>query len=219
MPGDYPHSLRRELEVLRDAGGREPSDVGRLVKLADVYLNLGDDLLTDADERRAAYEAGARVAARALEIEETNAEAHFLYAANLGSAAQLKSLGPRGLAVGEIKRHVARAIELRPDYAQALQLMGGLLAELPRLLGGDPTEAERHLERAVALDGNFTNARILLAKLYIRRGRVEAARRQLLAVVHAARPHYPYTWARRLRPEAQRLLERLDGDRGTGKPP
>jgi tetratricopeptide (TPR) repeat protein len=212
LPPDYPRSLERDLRSLEAGGADHSSDVGRLVRLADVYLNIGDDLLTDPDQRRGAYEAGARAAARAIDREETCAEAHSLYAANLGSAVRLKGRAAAGLALAGIKRHAARAIELRPDYPEALQLMGGLLAQLPRLLGGDRDAAQTYLERAVAIDGNFTNARIQLARLYIARGRVAAARHQLEAVVDARHPHYPYAWRRRFRPEAQQLLETL-GDR------
>ncbi len=210
IPSDYPHSLMRDLAALLAALDRDPSDVNLLTRLADLYLNIADDLYTDAQDRLAAYEEGARTAERAIELREANADAHFLYAAALGSAARLKGPASAALVLRNVKRHVAGAIELRPDHAPALQMMGGLLAELPRFLGGDPEAAERYLMRAIAADGDYTNARILLAKLYLKQGRVDAARLQLRAVVGAAHPHYPYAWARRFKPEAERLLKSLD---------
>jgi tetratricopeptide (TPR) repeat protein len=180
-----------------------------LVELAELYRNLGDDLLTDPEERRAAYEEGARIARRALDLEETNAEGHFLYAVNLGSAARIQ--GPLlGLgALDQIKKHLARAIELQPDHAPSLGFMGGLLADLPTFLGGDEIASQRYLERAVAADGNYTVARIVLARILIRQDRVEAARQQLRAVIGAEHPRYPYTWRQKLRPEAEELLRAL----------
>jgi tetratricopeptide (TPR) repeat protein len=210
LPADYPGSLQRDLDGLLAAGARESSDVTLLLRLADVYLNLADDLLIDPGQRRAAYDESARGAARALSIDDRSAEAHFLYAVAVGSAARMRTAGSAALVVSDVKRHVARALEIRPEYPEALQMMGGLLAELPWFLGGDIQRAQEHLERAIALDGNFTHARILLAKLYIRQGRVAPARAQLRAVIAAARPHYPYTWARRFRPEAERLLRMLE---------
>jgi tetratricopeptide (TPR) repeat protein len=209
LPADYPRSLERELAALLAAGADRSTDVRSLLAVADVYFNLGDDLLTDPDRQRAAFEEGARLARRAIEIDDGSAEAHFLYAINLGSAVRLRSRAVGALKLHEIKRHAARALEIDPGCARALQFMGALLAELPAPFGGDAREAERLLERAVAIDGNFTNARIHLARLYLRRGRVEAARQQLEAVVRAERPHYPWTWARRFRPEAERLLATL----------
>jgi tetratricopeptide (TPR) repeat protein len=210
LPADYPASLERERQRLRDAAGHTGSERQRLLRLADVHLNMGDDLHRDADRRRAAYEEGARLAARALELHEPSADAHFLYAANLGSAARLRGVAAGSVGViRDVRRHLERAIALDPRHAPALQLMGGLLAELPWYLGGDAARARGYLDRAVAVDGNFTNARLLLAKLLIRQGQPELARHQLLAVIHATRPHFPYTWARWFRPEAERLLATL----------
>ncbi len=80
-------------------------------------------------------------------------------------------------------------------------MLGGLLAELPWFLDGNTEAAKTHLVRAIALDANYTNARILLAKLLIE---------QLLAIIHSQHPHYPYAWAHRFLPEAQSLLRFLE---------
>jgi tetratricopeptide (TPR) repeat protein len=181
-----------------------------------VYRHLGDDLFEDPEEQRAAYEAGARIARRALEFEETNAEAHFLYAVNIGSAARIRGLFQAMGTLEEIKAHLTRAIELQPDHAPSLGFMGGLLADLPAFLGGDEMASQRYLERAVAADGNYTIARIVLARILMRRNQVEAARQQLRAVIEAEHPRYPYTWTRKLRAEAEELLRVLgDGSRGS----
>ena len=85
-------------------------------------------------------------------------------------------------------------------------MMGGMLLELPRFLGGSEKKAQEYFERAIAADGNYANARILLAKLYRKQGRIEDARKQVEAVVHAEYPHYRYTWERTYKPEAERIF-------------
>jgi tetratricopeptide repeat protein len=80
---------------------------------------------------------------------------------------------------------------------------------LPWFLGGDSEAGHHYLEQAVATDGNYTNARLLLAKVYIKQDRYEAARRELEAVVGADWPHYRYAWEKRFRPEAKRLLDTI----------
>ena len=214
IPPNYPQSLESDLQSLLSviAGGRVSADV--FVTLAEVYMDLADDLFTDDGNRRSAYEEGAKAAERAMGLQDSNAQAHFLYAANLGSAERLKGLTNAAMKVKEIKQHVARAIELDPKHAQALQMMGGLLMELPWFLGGDEKSAQEYLERAIASDGNFTNARILLAKLYMRQDRIEDAKEQLETVIHAEHPHYPYTWIRKFKPEAERLLRQLRNGAG-----
>jgi len=209
LPSDYPASLEREVAVLQSQIATSGETVQRLIAGAGLYLDIADDLFEDAPQKRLAYESAAEMAKRALQLEEPNAQAHFLYAAALGSAERIKGLANAGLVLGEIKEHVRRAIELDPDHAQALQMMGGLCAELPWLLGGREKEAESYLRRAIAADGRYTNAHLILARLLIKQGRPAEARTHLDAVLHVEHPHYPYAWQRRFRPEAERLLKTL----------
>ena len=211
LPADYPRSLEADLEQLlgRLRGGSVSS--GLLVQLASTYFDLADDLLTNETKRRIAFEAGAQAAEQAFQLDDSNADAHFFYAANLGSAERLRGIANAAMVVNKIKHCVLRAIELNPRHAQALQMMGGLLMELPWFLGGDEKQAQEYHERAVAADGNFTKARILVAKIYKKQGRVDDARRQLEAVVRTDAPHYPYAWERTYKPEAERMLSELAG--------
>ena len=209
MPAGYPQSLEADLASLlgRLRDGNVSS--GLLVQLASTYFDLADDLLTDEKKRRTAFEAGAKAAEQAFQLDDSNSDAHFFHAANLGSAERLRGIANAAMVVKEIKHCALRAIELNPKHAQALQMMGGLLMELPWFLGGDEKKAQEYLERAIAADGNFTNARILVAKLYKKQGRVDDARRQLEAVIRADAPHYRYAWERTYKPEAGRMLGEL----------
>ena len=209
IPPGYPQSLESELRQLLSAAERGRPDPALFVELSEIYMGLADDLYMNEEQRRMAYEEGAKAAGRAMELQDSNAHAHFLYAANLGSAEQIRGIANAAIKVREIKWHVARAIELDDHHAQALQMMGGLLMELPWFLGGNEKLAQEHLERAIAADGNFTNARILLAKLYKKQDRIDEAKKQLEAVIHAEHPHYPYTWSRKFKPEAGRMLKEL----------
>ena len=209
LPSDYPNSLERELAALLSQIATQGATVDRLVAGAELYLNIADDLFDDETRKRLAYEAGADMATRALQVDERNAQAHFLYAAALGSAERLKGIANAGLVLGEIKQHVRRVIELDPAHAQALQMMGGLYAELPWLLGGSEKEAESYLRRAIEADGRYTNAHLILARLLIKQGRAGEARTHLQAVLHVEHPHYPFAWKRSFRPEAERLLKAL----------
>lgn len=209
MPPGYPQSLETDLQGLlgRVNEGRPSPEL--LVRLAETYFDLADDLLTDKAKRLAAYDAGANAAKRAFEIDDTLADAHFFHALNIGSAARLQGVTSAALTVSTIKRGALRAIELDPNHSQALQMMGGLMMELPWFLGGSEKKAQEYLERAIAADGNYANARMMLATLYKKQGRVEEARTQLTAVVEFERPHYRYAWERKYKPEAERMLRAL----------
>ena len=85
-----------------------------------------------------------------------------------------------------------------------------MLEELPRFMGGNPEAALDYLERAVKLDPTYTHARLDLAKMYLKRKKPDLAKRELLTIVNMVRPRDPYTWAKKYRPEAVRLLESLN---------
>jgi tetratricopeptide (TPR) repeat protein len=215
MPVGYPQSLEADLSSLLGRLREGSASPGLLVRVASTYFDLADDFLTDEGKRRTAYEAGAKAAEQAFELDESNADAHFFHAANLGSAERLRGIANAAMVVKEIKHCAMRAIELNPKHAQALQMMGGLLMELPWFLGGDEKKAQEYLERAIAADGNFTNARVLVAKLYKKQGRIDEARQQLESVIRADAPHYHYAWERTYKPEAERLLREMA--RGTAR--
>jgi tetratricopeptide (TPR) repeat protein len=182
------------------------SDAGQFLHLANVYLDLGD-AYTDENKRRESYEQGAKVAQRALALEPSNAEAHYLYAANVGSAAQLQGMMASALTVNEIKSHVKRALELNPDYAPALHMMGMMYEELPWFLGGDGEAALTHVQHAVTVDPQYTHARLDLAKLYLKRRNASAARQELQTIMSGS-PR-PGTNDQRYRQEARQLLASL----------
>jgi tetratricopeptide (TPR) repeat protein len=209
MPAGYPKTLENELQALLSRMEEGKPSPELLVQLSSTYFDLTDDWLKDETKRVEVYEAGAKAAKQAYEIDDSNADAHFFHAVNLGSAALLKSVVNVVMVVKEVRRCVLHAIELDPKHAPALQMMGGLLIELPWFLGGDEQKAQAYLERAIAADGNYTKARILVAQLYRKQGRISDATIQLEAVLRAGRPHYRYTWERTYKPEAERLLKEL----------
>ncbi len=209
MPPGYPQSIEAGLQALLNRLRHEKPSTELLVKVSSTYFDLADDLLVDESKRREAYEAGAKAAEEALKLDDTIADAHFFHAVNLGSAERLKGLTNAAMVVRELKHCAQRAIELNPRHAQALQFMGGLLIELPWFLGGDEKKAQEYLERAVSADTNYTNAHLLLAKLYRKQGRIEEATQHLDAVILAGRPHYRYTWERKYKLEAERLRQEV----------
>ncbi len=205
MEGDLQH----QLHVLLSQKHERSSDPEFLVRLADVHLDLGDDISMELSKRRDAYEEGAKCARRAIELREQSADAHYLYAANLGSAAQLKGTVASALTIQDLKRHVTRALELNPHHAPALHMMGMMLEELPWFLGGDADDALGYLRRAVASDPGYSHARLDLAKAYIKRKDTSAAQRELDAILQHALPSDASVNDRRQREEALKLKNAL----------
>lgn len=194
-----------DLDRLVKARAQESSDPVVLVTMSKLYLDVGQEDYTDATQRRAAFDEGARIAKCALDIQEANADAHYLYAANLGSAVQLKGLTASALTVRELKMHVTRALELQNDHAPALHMMGRMLNELPWVLGGNAKAALGYLQEAVQADPRYEHARLDLAKAYLQRHDVEAARRQLQTLVEST-PASHHGAASRFQMEGRTLL-------------
>lgn len=203
--GDLQHQLQGLLSQKND----HASDPEFLIRLADLYLDLGDDDSLATSKRRDAYEEGARVAHQAIELREPNAQAHYLYAANLGNVAQLKGIMTSTLTIQDLKHHVTRALELNPHHAPALHMMGMMLEELPWFLGGDADGALTYLRRAVASDQTYSHARLDLAKAYIKRKDQNSALRELETLLQQPLPSDASVRDRRHRDEALQLRDTL----------
>lgn len=201
--------LEQRLQVLLVEKRQHASDPTVLVTLADLYLDLGDAAYGDTAKRRTAYEEGARVARQALDLQEQNAQAHYLYAANLGSAAQLKGTMASALIVQDLKTHVRRALEIQEDHAPALHMMGMMLEELPWFLGGDADAALTYLKRATVADPSYVHARLDLAKAYVKRRALDEARRELRILLDSTQSADLSIGKRRYRREAADLLGTL----------
>lgn len=185
MGGDQ----QRQLQLLLSQKDEHPSDPEFLIRLADLYLDLGDDDSLPTSKRRDAYEEGAKFARRAMELRERDDQAHYLYAANVGSAAQLKGMMASALIIQDLKHHVTRALELNPHHAPALHMMGMMMDELPWFLGGDTDSALTYLRRAVISDPKDCHARLDLAKAYIKRKDQNSALRELETILQQS--HQP----------------------------
>jgi tetratricopeptide (TPR) repeat protein len=200
----------QQLQALLPQKGAHASDPAFLLRLSDLYLDVGDEGPQDSAARLAAYEAGAKLAKQAMDLTEANAHAHYLYAANLGSAGQIKGLMASAFTVKEIQRHVKRALELNPRHPAALHMMGRMLDELPWVLGGDATAALDYLQRAVEADPAYLHARMDLAKAYLKRDQTLLARKELTFVLQQPLRPDPSPGERRHRAEAQRLHDTLN---------
>ena len=203
---ESPLTQLQKLQAQQSLGGSDPTT---LLQMANLYFEIGEDVYQEEDLKRQAFEKGSRLAQRVLDRQENNAEAHFLYAANLGGTAQISGVIASAFTVNTLKTHVQRALELDPNHAPALHMMGRLLEELPWFLGGDPEMAITYLVRATKAKPDYTRARLDLAKAYIKRQNSHAAREELLYIVREhSGSSAPETWPHNHQ-EAQRLLDSL----------
>jgi hypothetical protein len=109
-----------------------------------------------------------------------DAVAHFAVFCNLGKRMQIEQhklwLLTGVSELNRARRELDVALTLAPDFAGALAAKGEMLVELPGFLGGDPQEGERLLCRAIVLDPDEAQTRIMLASLLKATGRRDEAR-------------------------------------------
>ena len=203
---ESPLGIKQEIQQLQTKGIPQSTDPTALTYLAGLYLDLGNETSQDKEARISAYEEGARLAQKAIQLKEDLANAHFYYAANLGSAAHLQGVLASVLNLQELKFHVYRAIELQEDHAPALHMIGMMLEELPWFLGGDSERALYYLQKAVAVDEDYMHARVDLGKAYLERQNINQAIEEFQIVAKTRPASKVKAWAQQYQPEAERLL-------------
>ena len=213
---ESPENLEKELQHLLANGKAQSHVSAELRRLASLYLDLGYGLYVAREKKLASFQEGARLAKKSLEHEEASADAHFLYAANLGQAVQLQGLVAAVLNLQTLKKHVNRALQLDEEYASAHHILGRIYEDVPWFLGGDSEVAGEHLKRAISLDARYAPARLDLGKWYMKHGRSQEAENEFLKVLEVPPVKKRWIWERIHRPQAQRWLQQIRGSESAG---
>jgi len=184
--------FHRSIEYFSEATEKDPNYALAHAGLADSYIILGYFSLLPAKE---AYAKAREAATRALELDDTLAEAHNALAT---AKADYDWDWPGA------EREFRRAIELNPGYATAHQWYGRLLSELGRheealaeikraqeldplsliinavggrilLYAGRDDLAIEQLRKTLEMDPNFAHAHWFLGMAYVRKGALAEA--------------------------------------------
>lgn len=127
-------------------------------------LDRGEDAV-GKESKLAVYREGLALAQRAVQTDETSADAHFALFANDARIIQLEgTVNP--FTVLKVNRELDRVLELNPNHTDGLAARGGMYRQLPWVLGGSLKKAVDYLNRAVALDPDALGSRIELAQTY-----------------------------------------------------
>jgi tetratricopeptide (TPR) repeat protein len=135
-------------------------------------LHRGEDAVSN-DAKRSAYREGLDLATRAVQVDDTNADAHFASFANGGRLLVLDGATANPFNLLKVNRELDRVLALNPNHVDGLAAKGGMYRQLPWLLGGSLQKAADYLARAVALDPDALGSRIELAETYRDMGQPE----------------------------------------------
>ena len=144
-----------------------------LAEEARVQLDSAEALADEDAGKLACYKKSRDLARQAIEIDESNADAHFILFATEGRIALMSGVIPNPLNLRKAQQRLDRVLEINPDHPHGLAAKGGLYRKLPWALGGSLDKAETYLKRSIEHDPGAIGARIELAKTYRDMGKSE----------------------------------------------
>jgi tetratricopeptide (TPR) repeat protein len=151
------------LTMLASLAGAQEQEETAVARQA-LAMCRATDRLPDA-ERAAQLDAGLDLALAAIAARPDDPVAHFAAFCNRAKRVERAGVGFGTLGeVRAVRRHIERALELDPEWSDALAAKGAFLVRLPRILGGDRAEGERLLRRALVLDPSNDEVRGLLGE-------------------------------------------------------
>lgn len=207
--GDRDHAALNASSALAHyeaALAAEPAHGTALWKASLEAADLGEASKDDA-QRKTLFAKAEGYARRAVTASPADADAHFALARALGRAALSMGKRDRVKYAGDVRTHALKALELNPQHAGALHIMGVWNAEVMRLsglerffaknlLGGKVfdtanwNEAVSYMERAVAAEPDRITHRLDLGRIYADVGNKAKAREQFEWIVRSAPKQY-----------------------------
>jgi len=182
------------------------SRVEGMILLSRVYFQWGEVRAKDDEEKLAAYDRGRQVGQRAVELAPKSPEAHFWYAVNTGRWGTTKGVLRSLFLLPTMREEVDTLLTLAPDDAPALGLAGNVELALP---WGDLDKAETYFRKGLKIDPHNTAVRLDFARLLIKRGQYEDARRELQRVLDEKEPRFLADWTVKHTKRARELLDSI----------
>lgn len=179
------------------------SQVEGMILLSRISFMWGDVRTKDDEEKLAAYDRGRELGKRAVELAPKNPEAHFWYAANTAKWGQTKGVLRSLFLLPTLREEIDIILTLAPEHPGALQLAGSVELGLP---WGDLDKAEADFRKALKIDPHYTSVRVELARLLIKRGRYDEARKELQRVLNEKEPRFLADWTVKHTKRARELL-------------
>lgn len=203
-------NLQQAYQLMARARQLAPSNENVLYLWARIHFQFGDNSSSPAEKLRW-YERTKAISETLKTLNDHNPLGHLWWASACGRIGQLRGVMRSLFLVPALKREFTRTLELDPQNATAHAALGVLYYTLPAFAGGSLAKAEDHLRKALAIDPNYTLARLDLAKTYIKANRPAEARTQLELLLATKNPTIPADYCLDDRPEAEQLLRQLTG--------
>jgi len=169
-------NVRRGIDLLRDAVGRDASDYQSWWRLARFY-NFWARRAPDSEKIRLLRQA-VECGKKAVALEPNRVEGHFWLGASYGLLAEETNLLEGLRLIDPIRQEMETVVRLDQDYEEgsALQILGRLDYRAPFFKGGDKQRSIQLLEECLKKYPDSPQTMLYLADSYLAVGRRTEAR-------------------------------------------
>lgn len=175
------------------------------------YLRLGD-LEAAGPKRVAQLEAGMKEAQEATTLDDSHANGWFLRGALVGRWAQQKGMVKALTHLSDIRGAFQNALKRDPHHAGAALAMGIIEKQVPFLMGGSKSSAEKRFRTVLTEHPHHTRAMLDLAEFLSEEDHPEEAITWARKARDEAAPERPGEWRKFDRPHALALLKQLKAE-------
>ncbi|MGQ9707348.1 MAG: tetratricopeptide repeat protein [bacterium] len=204
-----PGFLDSAYKLLAAAHQTNPRHERTLYLWSRIHTQLGENE-KDRNRKIRLFERAKAIAETLQLVNDKNPDGYMWWAIAQGRIGQTRGVLNSLFMVSSLKRAFNKVIELDPRYPTAYDALGVLYYELPSFAGGDLKRAEGYLIQGLKLDPNYTCIRLDLARVYLKQGRKEHARQELLLVINTPKPTYPADFFLDDKPEAEKILQEIN---------
>lgn len=175
-------------KIFKAHSEENPNDVAAAWHYSMACYWLGIRVYSDSDQKKAIYQEGLKAANRALSLDDDCGACHLLSAINHALWAEQVGIFRTLVGLPKVKKHLARAAELDPQFAgaAAYRVQATIYDKLPRLMGGGKRKARAALEKAIEVSPeeplNYEMLAILLRDRFNELPRAVAVAQRGLAV-------------------------------------
>lgn len=186
----------------------DPNNIEARILLSEIYLKKGNRE-PDDKKRLEWFTKGYEQANAALARDSLNGRAMVWEVSNFSMICKTKGIMSSLDNIPRIRKGIARALQLAPDFPKAYSAQGIIFMELPWFLGGNLDSACRCFEKGMALDTNYAGICLNMGKAYILKKDYTRAREYLNKVIAMKNPTDRAEYELANKPEAKALLEKI----------
>ncbi|MEO0091244.1 MAG: hypothetical protein ABIK61_00835 [candidate division WOR-3 bacterium] len=204
------NNINLSAEILANLTKREPNNLVANYKLSQIYFTIGDHV-SNKSEKIKYFDLGLSYAKKALAIDSNSVWAHFWYLANLGALTQLKGVFSALAEVSEVKNEIETVLRFDSNNVWALNAQANFYYELPKVLGGNVDRSVEILNRALAIDSNYSTLYVSIAKAYIKKRNFSQAKFYLNKLLSLEKPWPLADYIIDDKPTGLKLLKEIEG--------